>query len=457
MVSVDRLFGFDAPTQLMTEALWQRLWRLVAGDGVYMESSSSLAVRPNSPPSMSVVVQPGAAWVGGAYAEITTPKTLSIAAAPSSGTRMDRVVLRRNNATNSIHVAVVQGVPSTSPSPPSLTRAGDIYEISLATVVVPAGTTAIGPSNIIDERGSPTFCGYQAPGTAQDWTHATLAVSLPTTPGNYVEVCQLQSNRPAVVIVATPTMQAAAKGYAFVTPSGSGLWDVPPAWAANFNATIDDFVLEAAWDSGASRPVLRLRRRVGTTAASAFVSVFHLSEVTPRSGTGTSTQDNPLWPRAQRGWQLLGRAVTSNNAVAVSVTGLRMTRDGMLRLVLRGRNALSSDTSYFLRVNGEPDDSAWACNVLSVGPGTSTVAVSATGAHVGWAGANHNVFAEADIGFGVGQLQVRSRSVAADRGFISWSRRTAVLLEVTRVDLIASTPGGIGSDSVIELYQLLER
>jgi hypothetical protein len=254
-------------------------------------------------------------------------------------------------------------------------------------------------------------------------------------------------------------MQASAKGYAFVTPGADPglLQDVPPAWAANLNPNSDDFVLELAWDSVASQPVIRLRRRVGTAAATAYVSVFHLFDVTPRSGSGTSTQNNPLWPRAQRGWQLVGRAIPTTNVSGVSFTNVRMTRDGALKLMLRGRNSLTSDTSYHLRVNGEPDDSAWSTNVFSVGPGTTTVTVSGQGAHVAWAGPSHNVVAEADIGLAIGQLQVTSRSIAADRGFISWSRRTAVLLEVTRVDLIATTPGGIGTDSVIELYQLLER
>lgn len=174
-VAVDRLFGFDSPSQLMTEAIWQRLWMLVQGTGVYLESDSSLKVVPNTPPSMSVVVQPGAAWVGGVWCEVQANKTLPIAAPPSSGARIDRVVLRRNNATNAVELGIVQGQPASSPTPPALNRSGDIYEVSLAQVRVAAGATSIAAADITDERQDRSVCGTLAVGQPRTILVGTLA------------------------------------------------------------------------------------------------------------------------------------------------------------------------------------------------------------------------------------------------------------------------------------------
>jgi nitrate reductase NapE component len=572
MPAVDRLFGFDEPTQFMTETLWQRLWQLVTDNGVYMESSSSLAVVPTSPPSMNVVVQPGAAWVGGAYAEVTTAKTLAIAAAPASGTRMDRVVLRRNNATNSIQLDVVQGVASSSPSPPSLTRAGDIYEISLATIVIPAGTTAIGASNIIDERPDPQLCGHVTPGaprgytsrlvgglaavnlangdnnnvavpnatiirvtgptapfaitgltggeagrvlilfndtnkamtirhesvasaaanriitptgsdivpkaalltydgTAQRWRvldvavgggsggTTSMTVSLPTTVNNYVEIMGLPADTAVRMVVSVPDL-GITKAYQFQTLNStfSGVWHAPPAAMAAADVTANDVVLEMTWDSTNNLAVLRLRRRAGTTAATAYITVETAGTITPRSGTGTSGATS-LWPKALRGWQLVGRAFPSINVSAVSFQGLYVTREGALQLIIRGRNAQTVETSLSVRVNGETDDTSWQGREFSVTgtttPLTTNARYSASGL-IAYVEASAQFAAVSYIMLATGLVFVVSQAATGGYGRIAWASRSGAISEITRVDVV--TPNtGIAGGSVLELYQLLER
>jgi hypothetical protein len=571
-VSVDRLFGFDAPTQLMTEALWQRLWRLVTGDGVYMESSSSLAVTPNSPPGMSVVVQPGVAWVGGAYAELTSPKTLAIAAAPASGTRIDRVVLRRKNDTNTVELDVVQGMASSSPTPPSLTRTGDVYEVSLARVVVPSGTTAIGASNIVDERPDPQLCGHVTPGaprgytsrlvggidtitlangsnnnvalpnativritgptgafaitglaggeagrvvilvnntsspmsihhestasaaanrivtptgyhvtaqtvlltydgTAQRWRvldvavkaaagpgQVSMQVSLPTTVGNYAEIMavppdtavRLAVNVPALGITKIYQLQA-------LNSTFSGVWDVPPASMSAPDVTANDVVLEMVWDNTNNVAVLRLRRRAGTSAATAYIFAEANNTINARSGTGTSTQDNPLWHRAQRGWQLVGRAIPTAAVTSVSFQGLRMTQAGALRLLIFAKNALTSGYHLGMRVNGETSDASWTGHAIGVGPSATTGGASASFGYITEVRPSSPFFVVTDIGYAIGLLCAISLSTQNDMGFVGFCRRTSPPAEVNRLDIIAQATNGIAAGSVFELYQLLER
>jgi len=566
MPAVDRLFGFDEPTQFMTEALWQRLWQLVTGNGVYMESSSSLAVVPTSPPSMNVVVQPGAAWVGGAYAEVTTAKTLAIAAAPASGTRIDRVVLRRNNTTNTVELDVVQGIPSSSPAPPSLTRAGDIYEVSLARVVVPAGTTAIGASNIIDERPDPQLCGHVTPGAPRGYTsrlvggiatitlangdnnnvalpNATIVritgptaafaitglaggeegrvviltnntsspmtivhqstgsaaanriitptggdltaskavllaydatvqrwrvvavssditissrvtVSLPTTVSNYVEFIALPADTPVRLVVDVPALNI-SKAYHFVTlnSSFSGVWDVPPAAAMVATPASNDVVLEMVWDATNSAAALRLRRAAGTATANAFVTIETPSTITSRSASGSSTANNPVWPRAQQGWSLIARAVLTASASSVSFQGLSLA-SGVLRLIVRATNADASVYNHLeVRLNGETATN-WTTRYQYFDATGTLYSGSSNAGQIGSIDPNGQIFCVVDIGWLSGRMNMLSHSVSGGRSWISWSTRPFTG-PLNRIDVVGSTNFAAGS--VFELYQLLER
>ncbi|MGE5494622.1 MAG: hypothetical protein ACM3S4_04905 [Burkholderiales bacterium] len=89
-------------------------------------------------------------------------KTLDIAAAHPSYTRIDRVVLRRDIsiAVSSIVAVIKPGTPSANPQPPALTREGNIYVISLAQVRVEPGVISIAADKVIDERADNDVCGY---------------------------------------------------------------------------------------------------------------------------------------------------------------------------------------------------------------------------------------------------------------------------------------------------------
>jgi hypothetical protein len=516
---------------------------------------------------MNVVVLPGAAWVGGAYAEVTTPKTLAIAAAPASGTRIDRVVLRRNNATNTVELDVVQGTPSSSPAPPSLTRAGDIYEISLARVVVPAGTTAIGASNIIDERPDPQLCGHVTPGAPRGYTsrlvggastislsngdnndvalpNATIVhisgptasfaitglaggeagrvvilvnstsspmtirhqstasaapnriitpsggdltaikaaifsydgtvqcwrvvavssdemaivsrvtVPLPTTVSNYVEFIALPANTPVRLVVDVPALNI-SKAYHFVTlnSSFSGVWDVPPAAAMVAAPASNDVVLEMVWNSTINAAVLRLRRAAGTATANAVVTIETPSAITLRSASGSSTQNNSVWPRAQQGWSLIARAVLTASASSVSFQDLSLA-SGVLRLIVRAINANASTAlSLSVRLNGETTD-PWATRMQYFDASGVLSSGSSTAGEIGYIDPNGQVFCVVDVGWLSGRMNMLSRAVSAGRSWIGWSTRSFTG-PLNRIDVLGTTNFAAGS--IFELYQLLER
>ena len=137
--------------------------------------SNSLRVTQNSPTGMSVLVGIGrAAIVGTTQSDMGTyvafndaSAVATITTANPSNPRIDRICLTVSDAyytgsLNQVAINVVAGTPASSPVAP----ATPANSISLATVAVAAGTTAIVNANITDTRTETT----------------TLLPILPTTP-----------------------------------------------------------------------------------------------------------------------------------------------------------------------------------------------------------------------------------------------------------------------------------
>jgi hypothetical protein len=138
--------------RLTTQALW-------ATTGII--NSASLLVTQNTPPGLSVVVASGwAAIVGTTQANMGTYVTyndasavLSLNTANPTNPRIDLVCATVNDAyytgsLNNVVLQVVAGTPAGSPVAPALPA----NSISLATVAVGAGATAITNANITDTR-----------------------------------------------------------------------------------------------------------------------------------------------------------------------------------------------------------------------------------------------------------------------------------------------------------------
>lgn len=109
----------------------------------------------------NVSLSPGAAWINGyAYSVYDAAITLPIQPAAAQD-RIDRVILRLDTSTpvRAIKAIVLQGLPGATPSPPALVRSGNIYDISLARILIKANTSIVLPANITDERLDNTICG----------------------------------------------------------------------------------------------------------------------------------------------------------------------------------------------------------------------------------------------------------------------------------------------------------
>ena len=119
---------------------------------------------------LSLTVSAGQAWVRpsrfkGRSIIMEQPTTLALTAADPVRTRIDRVVLRYDAAARKTSLQVLEGTPdSASPTAPAITRTALVYDLCLAEITRPAGSTAITAANLTDTRADEDVCGVMRDG-----------------------------------------------------------------------------------------------------------------------------------------------------------------------------------------------------------------------------------------------------------------------------------------------------
>lgn len=113
---------------------------------------------------LSVTVSAGVGWVHPARFEgysviMREAETLTLALADGQRPRIDRIVLRYDAAARKSALLVLQGTPDTQPAAPGISRTALLYDLCLAQITRPAGSTTIVAGNITDTRLDPALCG----------------------------------------------------------------------------------------------------------------------------------------------------------------------------------------------------------------------------------------------------------------------------------------------------------
>ena len=123
-----------------------------------------------APGGLSVQVSAGQAWVRPARFKgrsiiMEQPTTVVLTEADPVRSRIDRIVLRYDAAAKKTSLQVLEGVPnSAGPAAPAITRTELIYDLCLAEIKRPAGSTAVTAADIYDTRADETVCGVMRDG-----------------------------------------------------------------------------------------------------------------------------------------------------------------------------------------------------------------------------------------------------------------------------------------------------
>ncbi len=137
---------------------WAAYFASFLGNGVSVNPTTGLQVQAGS--GMNIIVAIGTAFINGYRYANTMPLGVTINMANATYPRITSVILELNLNDRSILVKTLDGTPSNTPVAPTLTRTTGIYQLQLATILIPAGTTQITTGNITDTRADISVCGF---------------------------------------------------------------------------------------------------------------------------------------------------------------------------------------------------------------------------------------------------------------------------------------------------------
>ena len=119
---------------------------------------------------LSVQVSAGQAWVRPARFKgrsiiMEQPTTVVLTEADPVRSRIDRIVLRYDAAAKKTSLQVLDGTPdSAAPAAPDISRTELVYDLCLAEIRRPAGSTSVTAADITDTRADEAICGVMRDG-----------------------------------------------------------------------------------------------------------------------------------------------------------------------------------------------------------------------------------------------------------------------------------------------------
>lgn len=128
-------------------------------NGVFPNPSTGLQVVAAANPDMTVIMNPGYAYINGYTYENTENYVFNIDVADGVLSRRDAIFIRYDLANRKIRAYKVKGTPSAAPVAPTPLRTEDYWDLCVAIIHVDGGITKIDQSLIEDTRMSTDLCG----------------------------------------------------------------------------------------------------------------------------------------------------------------------------------------------------------------------------------------------------------------------------------------------------------
>ena len=131
---------------------------------------------------LTVIVGAGRGWVPpsrftGYSITKREADTLTMPLADPSLPRIDRIVMRYDAGARAASLQVLQGTASSTPTAPAVSRTELIYDLCLAEITRPAGSTSISTGQITDTRLDEALCGLVRDGVTGIPTDELLAAA----------------------------------------------------------------------------------------------------------------------------------------------------------------------------------------------------------------------------------------------------------------------------------------
>ena len=131
-------------------------YKMLFQDGVAIAAGDALKIKESASGGMRVVLSGGMAIMQGFQYINTDDLTVTVPVASTTQDRTDSVVIRHDTNAREICVAVKQGDVTVE-------RTDLVWELQLATIIVPRNAVNIPAEYITDKRADETVCGYSSP------------------------------------------------------------------------------------------------------------------------------------------------------------------------------------------------------------------------------------------------------------------------------------------------------
>lgn len=141
----------NKPDRVYTADDFNEFFKGILSDGVFQNVANAFLVLANTD-NLAVTVGTGKALIKQHWYINDTVTTIVLSPAHATLARYTRIVVRYEKATRSIKLIAINGATEDDPQIPDLEQSEDKYDISLATIYIPAGATKVTAENIKDDR-----------------------------------------------------------------------------------------------------------------------------------------------------------------------------------------------------------------------------------------------------------------------------------------------------------------
>ena len=289
---------------------------------------------------LTVIVGAGRGWVHpsrftGYSITKREADTLTMPLADPSLPRIDRIVMRYDAGARAASLQVLQGTASSTPTAPAISRTELIYDLCLAEITRPAGSTSITTGQITDTRLDEALCGIVRDGVTGIPTDELLAAARE-------RIATLEEN--------ASNSAAAAKDSAEAAKSSE-----TKSAASEKNAKTSETAAQQALQDTETEHTAALQdiARARTTALNDVAA----STKTATAAANTATQQaTAAAGSASTAATKAGEAEKSKTAAATSATNAKASEEASKNWAEEAKKAANTDTT--VSIAGAPADAA---------------------------------------------------------------------------------------------------
>ena len=261
--------------------------------------------------------------------------TLALPLADPSLPRIDRIVMRYDAGARAASLQVLQGTASSTPTAPAISRTELIYDLCLAEITRPAGSTAVTTGQITDTRLDEALCGIVRDGVTGIPTDELLAAARE-------RIATLEEN--------ASNSAAAAKDSAEAAKSSE-----TKSAASEKNAKDSETNAQRALQDTETKHTAALKD-IAQARTAALNDVAASTKMATAAANAATQQATAAAGSASTAATKAGEAEKSKTAAATSATNAKASEEASKNWAEEAKKAANTDTT--VSIAGAPADAA---------------------------------------------------------------------------------------------------